>query len=249
MISRTVKVTDSDEGERITHIHGASGSSNERRLPLQSVSLLDTLEDAHARSAADLLASCPTLSLSAGAVHRHSDMGDEALLLLLEEGFVVVRSVPPPPSRSMITCEAAYGGIVLPPAPEELLEAVLASRLTVLSGRVIARLLELPGVANAVLQEVAETLRRKQDSISNFGNVRHTERVRRKLLQLAQDYGKVTGDGVKLELPLTHALLGGMVGSERETVTRAIDRLEVSGFLTREDHSYRLHVSPEAFAG
>ena len=62
-------------------------------------------------------------------------------------------------------------------------------------------------------QQVSETLRRKQDSIANFGNVRHTERVRRKLLQLARDYGRVTGEGVRLDLPLTHALLGEMVGS------------------------------------
>ena len=122
------------------------------------------------------------------------------------------------------------------------------SRLTLLSERIVTRLLELPGLANALLAEVAETLRRKQDTISNFGSVRHTERVRRKLLQLARDYGRVTGDGVKLDLPLTHALLGEMVGSERETVTRAIDQLEGEGFLSREGSHYRLHVAPDALA-
>jgi CRP-like cAMP-binding protein len=81
----------------------------------------------------------------------------------------------------------------------------------------------LPGLANALLGEVAETLRRKQDTISNFGSVRYTERVRRKLLQLARDYGRVTGDGVKLDLPLTHALLGAMSGqSVRRSRVRSI---------------------------
>ena len=200
-----------------------------------------------AASAVELLSSCAVLSLSAGAVHRPADRREEALLLL-EEGFVVVRSVPPPPSRPMITCEAAYGGIVLPPASEEVLEAILDSRLTLLPERVVSRLLTFPVLGNAVLREVAETLRRKQDSIANFGDVRHVERVRRKLLQLARDYGRVTGDGVRLDLPLTHALLGEMVGSERETVTRGIDQLESSGFLSREGHSYRLHVAPEVLA-
>lgn len=148
----------------------------------------------------------------------------------------------------MITCEAAYGGIVLPPAPEEILEAIIDSRLTLLPDRIVTQLLGLPALADALLREVAETLRRKQDSIANFGNVRHTERVRRKLLQLARDYGHVTGNGVKLDLPLTHALLGEMVGSERETVTRGIDQLESEGFLSREGHSYRLHILPEALA-
>jgi len=216
-----------------------------RRSPLHSASLIAALSGASAESAADLLASCPKLMLSAGALHGPGDARDETLLLL-EEGFVVVRSVPPSPSRPMITCEAAYGGIVLPPAFGEHLEAILDSRLTLLSERVVRELLELPGLAGAVLREVAETLRRKQDSIANFGDIRHVERVRRKLGQLARDYGRVSGDGVKLELPLTHALLGAMVGSERETVTRGIDQLESEGFLSRADHHYRLHISPEA---
>jgi hypothetical protein len=209
--------------------------------------LVAALDGAEAESAARLLASCASLSLSAGALHRPTDTGEETFLLL-EEGFIVVRSVPASPSRPMITCEAAYGGIVLPPAAEELLEAVLDSRLTLLPARVVTQLLALPALADALLQQVSETLRRKQDSIANFGNVRHTERVRRKLLQLARDYGRVTGEGVRLDLPQTHALLGEMVGSERETVTRGIDQLESEGFLTREGHYYRLRIPPEALA-
>lgn len=229
-------------------MHKDSESSGQHRLqPLRSASLVAALEGTQATSAAELLASCPSLLLSAGAVHRPADTREEDLLLL-EEGFVIVRSALPPPSRPMITCEAAYGGIVLPPASEELLEAILDSRLTLLPERIVSRLLELPGVGDALLREVAETLRRKQDSIANFGDVRHLERVRHKLLQLARDYGRVTGDGVKIDLPLTHALLGEMVASERETVTRAIDQLESEGFLSRDGHRYRLHIPPEALA-
>jgi hypothetical protein len=214
---------------------------------LRSASLIAVLDDADARSATDLLASCPVLSLPAGSQRTSADTRDEALLLL-EEGFIVVRSRPRPPSRPMVTCEAAYGGIALPPASDEVLHAILDSRLTLLSAEAVSRLLAFPGVGEAVLQQVAETLRRKQDSIANFGEVRHVERVRHKLLQLARDYGRVTSDGVKLDLPLTHAMLGEMVGSERETVTRGIDQLESSGFLSREGHCYRLHVDPETLA-
>ena len=230
-------------------IHGYSGSSvgHGLRPPLRSASLIAALDGADAASAAELLASCSKWSLSAGAIHRPADTHDEGLLLL-EEGFVVVRSLPAPPSRPMVTCEAAYGGIVLPPAPGEVLEAILDSCLTLLPAGILTRLLELRGLGEALLREVAETLRRKQDSIANFGDVRHVERIRRKLEQLARDYGRVTVDGVKLELPLTHALLGEMVGSERETVTRGIEQLERSGFLAREGRSYRLHIPPEALA-
>jgi hypothetical protein len=209
--------------------------------------LIAALTGDEARTARDLLASCPYLSLSAGALHRPAETHEE-LLLMLEEGFIVVRSVPEPPSRPMITCEAAYGGIVLPPANGEIMEAILDSRLTMLPARIVTRLLELPALADALLREVADALRRKQDSIANLGDVRHVERIRRKLVQLARDYGRVTGDGVRLDLPLTHALLGEMVGSERETVTRGIDQLETAGFLSRDGHQYRLHLPPETLA-
>ncbi len=55
----------------------------------------------------------------------------------------------------------------------------------------------------------------------------------------------MTSDGIRLDLPLTHALLGEMIGSERETVTRSVDELEAEGFLSRDGRTYVLHVPPE----
>ena len=49
-----------------------------------------------------------------------------------------------------------------------------------------------------------------------------------------------------LQLPITHELLAEMIGSARETVTRAVDALEQNGFLRREDRGYVLRVSPGA---
>jgi CRP/FNR family transcriptional regulator len=69
--------------------------------------------------------------------------------------------------------------------------------------------------------------------------------VRDKLIQLAREHGRVRRDGVLLDFPLTHELLGEMVGSARETVTRALDELEEEGFVTRRGRSYRLNVAPE----
>jgi DNA-binding IclR family transcriptional regulator len=36
-----------------------------------------------------------------------------------------------------------------------------------------------------------------------------------------------------------------MIGSSRETVTRALDELQRSGFVDRRGHTYRLLVRPE----
>jgi biotin operon repressor len=40
-------------------------------------------------------------------------------------------------------------------------------------------------------------------------------------------------------------LLADMIGSSRETVTRALDELQRTGFVVRCGHTYRLLVSPD----
>ncbi len=230
-------------GGRIRNVMTACTTPSRVR-PSQSVSLIADLDKAARVEAEDLLGSCRVLSLPAHALRSRSDVPD-AELLLLEEGFVVVRTARSAPARPIVTCEAADGGVLLPPAADELLEAVLDSRITVLPAKVCERLLALPGVARTLLTDMLAAIRRKQDAIASFGSVRHSERIRRKLSQLAGEYGRVTSDGIRLDLPLTHALLGEMIGSERETVTRSVDELEAEGFLSRDGRTYVLHVPPE----
>src|SRR2546421_3852755 len=74
-----------------------------------------------------------------------------------------------------------------------------------------------------------------------------TRSVRRRLAQLARTHGAVASGGVRVDLPLTHELLGQAVGSARETVTSALRTLEQEGFLIREGRLYRLMISPEIF--
>ena len=48
------------------------------------------------------------------------------------------------------------------------------------------------------LEQLAVTLGQKQEAIGNFGSTGHIERVRRKLLRLARNYGRVALDGVRI---------------------------------------------------
>jgi CRP/FNR family transcriptional regulator len=106
----------------------------------------------------------------------------------------------------------------------------------------------VPGAAAALVEALAEQLRERQESLAQFSSVRHVERVRDKLLQLARAYGRVVPGGVRLDLPLTHELVGELVGSARETVTWAFAELSREGFVRRDGRSYRLAVAPEALA-
>lgn len=65
----------------------------------------------------------------------------------------------------------------------------------------------------------------------------------------AERWGKVTPDGIWVDLPLTHALIGELCGARRPTVSLALGSLEKQGLLTRSSRSgWLLHDTPEADA-
>jgi CRP/FNR family transcriptional regulator, cyclic AMP receptor protein len=55
------------------------------------------------------------------------------------------------------------------------------------------------------------------------------------LCHLAGRWGHVTTDGVTLTLPVTHALLGALIGARRPTVSLALLALDQQHFLSRRD--------------
>jgi hypothetical protein len=67
--------------------------------------------------------------------------------------------------------------------------------------------------------------------------VSHLMRVDIRLLvtlwHYADRWGRVTPEGVVLELPVTHSMLAGIVGSRRPSVTTALGRLHQRGALER----------------
>jgi biotin operon repressor len=198
--------------------------------------------------AAEILAGCPRFELREGEPHfPQSFQGTK--LLAVEEGFVVVRSTPEGLARSIITCEVGPGRLLLPPTAEDVLFALKASRLIAITPEARDRLFELPGAALALVELLEIALAQEQEALANFAYTRHIERVRRKLLQLARSYGRVVRDGIRIDFPVSHTLLADMIGSSRETVTRAVDELQRSGFVARRGHTYRLLVAPEHVLG
>ena len=206
--------------------------------------LLETIPASESARVEALLQRCPTIEIAAGEAYFHGSF-DSAPLLVVERGFVVVRASFEQ-SRSIVTSEAGPGRIILPPAEEETLFGLAESRLTALSAVATGELMGLPGAAQTLVELLAASLGEKQENLSNFASARHIVRVQRKLLQLARNYGRVVRDGVRIDFPISHALLAEMVGSSRETVTRALDELQRTGFVARSGHTYRLLVSPES---
>jgi CRP-like cAMP-binding protein len=207
--------------------------------------LLLELPAAERDRAAAILADCPAIELEAAALRLHADFSKGALLIL-ETGFVVLRSADPFARRSIVTCEAEAGSIVLPPSPEEALVALERSRLTVVDAGARAELLALPGAAAWLVERLALALARRQEANGNLAATRHVERVRQTLLRLGRTYGHPAREGTRIDFPVSHALLAEMVCSSRETVTRAFDELQRGGFVRRSGSTYWLRSEPGA---
>jgi biotin operon repressor len=210
--------------------------------------LLERLAPGDSARAAEILAACPAMPVAAGEPYFRSSL-PAAALLLMDEGFSIVRLARADLTRSIITCEAGPGRVLLPPAQEEVLFGLVDSQLIAVPQDALDRLLQLPSAAKTLLEQLAATVAQKQEAIGNFASTRHLERVRRKLVQLARSYGRVGRDGIRIDFPVSHTLLAEMIGSSRETVTRALDELQRTGFVARRGRTYRLLVSPDALLG
>jgi CRP-like cAMP-binding protein len=206
--------------------------------------LLDGLDEDEKKLASRILENCAAHHLPAGSRRRIGDLV-QAEALLVENGFLVVRASSPS-RRQVVVAEAGAGSVLLAPSDREHLQALTDSWATVLPLAPLEDLLAISRVATMLFRALETALRLRQDTTSYFANVHHVDRVRLKLLQLAEQFGRVRPDGIRLEFPLTHDLLADMVGSARETVTRCLDELQRSGFVVRDGHSYRLLISPDA---
>ena len=214
--------------------------------PLRS-RLLDALPSLDLDAATQILSSCPAIEVAAGEPYFRSSL-PPGELLVVERGFVVLRARSPGMGRAIITCEGGPGRILLPPAPDEVVVGLVDSRLTAISDESLDALVARPSAAKALLEQLATTLAQNHEALGTFGSTRHVERVRRKLLQLARNYGRVVRDGIRIDFPISHMVIADMVGSSRETVTRALDELQRDGFVARRGRSYRLLVTPDCVA-
>jgi len=73
----------------------------------------------------------------------------------------------------------------------------------------------------------------------------HLPRIHDRLIalfaDLAERFGQMTADGILIDLPLTHEIIGGLVASRRPTVTLALQQLASNGLIARlEGHRWKV---------
>jgi len=195
----------------------------------------------------DLADGMPQLRLAPGDALDRTTLPETALILV-REGLVVMRTSFPGSTRRMITCHAGAGALLLPPENGDVLVALTEAALVTISADTRDELLSSREAARLLVDGLEETLRQKHGAIVSLSHLHHVDRVREKLIELAREHGRVGRDGIRLDFPLTHDLLGEMVGSARETVTRALDELQREGFVVRRGRTYSVNLEPEQLA-
>jgi CRP/FNR family cyclic AMP-dependent transcriptional regulator len=110
--------------------------------------------------------------------------------------------------------------------------AVDESRLLALDRDAFQRhLTEHPGVALAVLAELSRRLRRADEVIGNLALLDVYARVARAVRDLARRVGEQVDDGLLVRERPTQQELAGIVGTSRETVSRALNDFSRRGLL------------------
>lgn len=137
----------------------------------------------------------------------------ERTIGMLETGDVVVRPL---------------DGLIVP-EPRVRCVAIEASELHLVDrGRMEAWLSD-PVLAANLVRVLSAQIADRELAVAIALEPRVERRLLLKLRQLAERWGRVTPDGIRLDLRLTHQELANMVGAVRESVTLALGRLADSG--------------------
>jgi CRP/FNR family cyclic AMP-dependent transcriptional regulator len=107
-------------------------------------------------------------------------------------------------------------------------------RLAVLDLAWMARMAPYPEVMAELASRIMLRSRRLASLLAIAQQHRLDDRLELLFWQLADRYGRVGPDGVRLELGLTHELIGHLVGAHRPSVSVALARLQGSGVLRLE---------------
>ncbi|MDQ3739315.1 MAG: Crp/Fnr family transcriptional regulator [Actinomycetota bacterium] len=151
-----------------------------------------------------------------GAIIREIDLGGRGCAQVLGPGDVLGEPTP----GGVLDCPVTW-------------TALLPSVLLVLDARFVAAAQRWPSLAANLHRRLLE----QGDRAALHAATAQLPRVDRRLValfwQLSDPWGHVTPFGIDVPLPLTHELLGRLVGAQRPTVSLALRELAGDGVVTR----------------
>lgn len=119
-------------------------------------------------------------------------------------------------------------------------------RIAVLDRAFAALAIRWPSLVDALICRAVKRVRWLSLRLAISQVTRVDERLLILFWQLAERWGRVGPDGVRVPLPLTHETLGKLVGARRPSVTTALSGLARDGLVERNADGWLLHGDPEA---
>jgi CRP-like cAMP-binding protein len=119
--------------------------------------------------------------------------------------------------------------------------ALTPTRLALLDGGFAKRVRFWPQINQALLRRAARRAACLNVQRAIASEPRLEMRLTLLLWHLAARWGRTERGGLRLPLPLTHHLLGQLIGAERPSVTHALTRLAHAGVITGHNDEWHLH--------
>jgi CRP/FNR family cyclic AMP-dependent transcriptional regulator len=119
--------------------------------------------------------------------------------------------------------------------------ALVPARLALLDDAFAERVKPWPQISHALLARACARAADLDVQRAITSQPRLELRLTLLLWHLAGRWGRVEPGGIRLALPLTHRLLGRLVGAERPSVSHALARLSQAGLVTSRDGALHLH--------
>lgn len=200
---------------------------------LKRCDLFGPLSDEQLRS---LESRCRMREIPRGSpVYLPADAADG--MLLLAAGRVKICGFTPDGKQSILTFiepGEVFGELAIfePGTREEYAEAVLAATVLLIPRDVVEQLmLEQPSLSLGVTKLIGLRRRRIERRLKYLLFHSNRDKLVHLLLELVEQYGKTTGEGIEITLKLSHQDLAGIIGATRETVTVNLGELQADGLI------------------
>jgi len=147
-------------------------------------------------------------------MYRLSEKGQKRIVYILNKGEMINEVIFDNYSTS-INCEGFEDSEIISITKVDLLNIMQQDfRLT-----------------EVILYSMSKKIRRLYRQIKNTVPIKMDKRVAAKLWKLSMDYGVETAEGILIDLKISITYLADMLGSSRETISRAVKELEIMGMV------------------
>ena len=154
-------------------------------------------------------------------MYRLSEKGQKRVVFILNKGEIINEIIFDNYTTS-INCEGFEDGEIMSISKSDLLDIMKSDfKFT-----------------EVILYSMSKKIRRLYRQVKNTVPTRIDKRVAAKLWKLSKDYGVETQEGVLIDVKISITYLAEMLGSSRETISRAIKELEKMDMIRIKDRKF-----------